>query len=99
MQLKRVREAIALPRFRLRLILTDGSRVERDISDILEGPMFRPLREDEALFRQVRVEGGTVTWPNGADICPDVLIWGGAPPVEEREAPRSLRIGRMPTVA
>ena len=95
MQLKRVREAIPLPGFRLRLILTDGS----DISEVLEGPVFRPLREDEALFRQVRVEGGTVTWPNGADICPDVLIWGGAPPVEEREAPRSLRIGRMPTVA
>ena len=84
MQLKRVRDAIPLEGFR---------------PDLLAESLFGPLREDETLFRRLRVEGGTVTWPNGADICPDVLIWGSAPPPEERESPRSMRIGRTPTPA
>lgn len=28
------------------------------------------------------VERGTLVWPNGADLCPDVLIWSGVPPTE-----------------
>lgn len=38
-------------------------------------PVFEPLRQDPELFRQVRVdqELGTVVWPNGADLDPDVL--------------------------
>ena len=44
------------------------------------------LRRDPGLFRQARVEGGTLVWPNGADLCPDVVIWGGAPP-EDASAP------------
>ena len=37
--------------------------------------MFEPLREDPKLFRQVRVDDelGTIVWPNGADMDPDVL--------------------------
>jgi hypothetical protein len=30
----------------------------------------------------MRVEAGTLVWPNGADLCSDVLIWGGLPPVD-----------------
>jgi hypothetical protein len=32
------------------------------------------------MFSQVRVDYGTVVWPNGADLDPDMLIWGGPPP-------------------
>jgi len=34
--------------------------------------VFREL-QDDAYFRQVRAEGGTVVWPHEQDICPDTL--------------------------
>jgi hypothetical protein len=80
MALLRIHEVKAHEAFKLRLSLTDGSVIERDVSRLLVGPIFEPIRQDPALFAKVRVEGGTVVWPNGADLCPDVLIWGGAPP-------------------
>ncbi len=82
-RLLRIREVAPLEGFRLRLTLTDDSVVERDVSALLRGPIFEPLRQDPGLFRAVRVEGGTVVWPNGADLCPDVLIWNGPPPAKE----------------
>ena len=80
MRLLRIREVEALDGFRLRLMLTDGSTVERDVSGLMIGPVFESLKRDPQSFRRVRAEGGTVVWPNGADLCPDVLIWGGPPP-------------------
>ncbi len=45
-------------------------------------------------LEQVRVEGGTAVWPNGADLCPDVLIWNGPPPAEaDSERIESSRTG------
>lgn len=82
MNLTRIREVVPLEDFRVRLILTDGRTVERDLAPLLVGPVFGPVRSDPAFFRQVRIEAGTLVWPNGADLCPDVLIWGGPPPVE-----------------
>jgi hypothetical protein len=88
--LLRIREVIPGEGFRLRLTLTDGSIVERDITDLLMGPMFETLRNDSVAFQQVKVESGTVVWPNGADLCPDVLIWGGPPPKSSGIPPQSL---------
>ena len=80
MDLLRIRDAEALDGFRLRLTLTDGSVVERDVAHLLVGPVFDAIRQDVALFRAVRAVDGTVVWPNGADLCPDVVIWNGPPP-------------------
>jgi hypothetical protein len=85
MALLRIREVKVLKGFKLKLTLTDGSVIERDVSGLLVGPIFEPIRKDSAVFAKVRVEGGTVVWPNGADLCPDVLIWGGAPPKEGQQ--------------
>ena len=85
MGLLRIREVKVLKGFKLKLTLTDGSVIERDVSGLLVGPIFEPIRKDSAVFAKVRVEGGTVVWPNGADLCPDVLIWGGAPPTEGQQ--------------
>jgi hypothetical protein len=67
---------------RVQLTLTDGRVIERDLGPMLKGPVFSEIRGDRERFQQMRVEGGTLVWPNGADLCPDVLIWGGLPPAE-----------------
>ena len=62
---------------RFRLTFADGNVGHVDLTDKLEaplGPVFEPLRDVE-YFAQVSVdtEIGTVVWPNGADLAPDVL--------------------------
>ncbi len=88
MKLLRVREVEVVEGFRLRLTLTDGSTLERDVAPLMIGPVFEPLKHSPHLFGMARAEGGTVVWPNGADLCPDVLIWDGPPPEETKEAGR-----------
>ena len=90
MSLLRIRSVVPLEGFRLRLTLTDNTVIDRDVSSLLVGPVFDPIRQDMARFREARVEGGTVLWPNGADLCPDVLIWGGPPPQEANAPPAVL---------
>ena len=92
MSLLRIREVLPVEGFRIWLTLTDGSTVERDITDLLVGPMFETIRKDAVAFRQVTVESGTVVWPNGADLCPDVLIWGGPPSMSSAVPPQSLTL-------
>jgi hypothetical protein len=77
----RIRGVETLGGFRVRLSLTDGSTREVDLGPYLNGPVFEPVRTDEAFFQSVRVdqELGTIVWPNGADIDPDVLILGRTP--------------------
>ena len=74
-----------LKRLRLRLTLSNEQIVERDLSDVVSSGLFDELRET-TIFERAFVEGGTVVWPNGADIYPDVLIWGGPPP-EDNNTP------------
>jgi len=77
----RIRSVEPLEGFVLRLGFDDGTTREVDLEDELWGPVFEPLRTDPQLFRQVRVdeELGTIVWPNGADLDPDVLH-GDHPP-------------------
>jgi hypothetical protein len=76
MRLVRIRDAKPLDNYRVQLTLTDGRLIERDRRPMLVGPVFDEIRNDEAKFREMCVEGGTVVWPGSADLCPDVLIWG-----------------------
>ena len=61
--------------YRLYLRFEDGAAGEVDIAVLVEfRGVFAPLR-DKVVFDQVSVDAnlGTVVWPNGADIDPDVL--------------------------
>lgn len=63
--------------FRLAVSFADGSSGMVNLAEWLfcasiDGTVFEPLRE-EVFFRQVFVELGAVTWPNGADPAPDAM--------------------------
>ena len=58
--------------FKIRLVFDDGVEGTVDFADWLEGPVFEPLK-DTSYFARFFVEGGTVVWPNGADIAPETL--------------------------
>lgn len=79
MSLLRVSAVTPLEGFGLRLVLTNGSVVERNVTSVLVGTVFEPVRDHREVFQAARAEHGSVVWPNGADLCPDVLIWNGPP--------------------
>jgi hypothetical protein len=83
----RIRSVVPLDGFSVRLGFTDGSERTFDLTPYLRGPVFEPLKADPAAFRSVQVdpELGTIVWPNGADICPDVLYESLTPVAWEEE--------------
>jgi Protein of unknown function (DUF2442) len=83
----RIKSAEHVSEFTVRLTLTNGSVVERDLARLLVGRVFAPVRKSPRAFAAFRVEGGTLTWPNGADLCPDVILWGGPSPTSKRARP------------
>lgn len=65
---------VPLDGYVVRVSFADGEVRDVDMEPMLDGPVFGPLRE-LGLFRTVTVdpESRTVTWPNGADLDPDVI--------------------------
>jgi len=79
----------------LRLTLSNGDVVERDVEDLLWGGVFEPVRDRPEVFKAVFVDGGTVAWPGNVDIAPETLIWNGpVPPGEPSRPQRRLRLRR-----
>lgn len=58
--------------FRIRLTFHDNLQGTLDFQAWLEGPVFEPLK-DQNSFQQFFIDGGTVVWPNGADVAPETL--------------------------
>lgn len=60
--------------YRLRVSFDDGLTRDLDLEPVLEGELYRPLR-DPAVFAEVSVdpEVHTLVWPSGADFDPAIL--------------------------
>jgi hypothetical protein len=58
--------------YRIHLKFNDGVEKTVDFAQWLSGPVFEPLK-DPAYFQRFFLDGGTITWPNGADIAPETL--------------------------
>ncbi len=76
-----IRSVKPLENFVVRLVFSDGQQKDVDLEPLLRGPIFEPLLRDPELFRAVKVdeELGTIVWPNGADMDPDVLYGSHLP--------------------
>lgn len=58
--------------YRIHVVFSDGVEKTMDFSGWLIGPVFEAVK-DPAMFRRFFLDGGTVAWPNGADVAPETL--------------------------
>jgi hypothetical protein len=86
----RVCAVTPLSNFRALVAFDNNTQREIDLEPYLHGPVFEPIRKEPSVFRSMKIAGGTIAWPNGADIDPDVLFYGLKPAWTEEA--QSVRI-------
>jgi hypothetical protein len=71
---EKLREALPLEGYRLRITFLDGFSGEVDLAPLLdEGPLYEPLR-DLQCFRAVKISRhGVPEWPDDFDLSPGAL--------------------------
>ena len=80
--------------YKIHLMFNDGVESTIDFTQWLHGPVFEPLK-DIGYFQRFFLDGGTVGWPNGADIAPETLYERakseGLPDVELADAEEAAK--------
>ena len=73
--LKDVVEVRPLGGYRVHLRFEDGVEGDLDLGNVIDFKgIFAPLRDEKTFAKvQLHPELGTIVWPNGADLDPDVL--------------------------
>ena len=60
--------------YKVELWFADGLQAVVDLESELYGPMFEPLKDlDKFRLLSFSDELGTIFWPNGADLAPELL--------------------------
>jgi hypothetical protein len=91
--LKDIVSANPLGGYRLHLRFEDGVEGVVDLGSLIHfRGIFAPL-QDPGYFAQVRVDRdlGSVSWPNGADVDPDVLYGHLVPDSDDLVSERTAR--------
>jgi len=70
--LVRVVSAEYVKDYQLRVRFSDGEEKLVDFTRWLHGEVFKPLA-NKRQFKRFFIAGGTLCWPNGADIAPETL--------------------------
>lgn len=77
----RVKKVEYIEGHKLKILFNDNKTKMVDLEEVVKKGkgMFLPLKKLE-YFKQVTVDndGITICWPNGADLCPDVLYEMGS---------------------
>ena len=88
--------------FRFAFAYEDGLTAELDFSSYpgaRQGPMIEALTHEKFLA-QAFIDHGVLTWPNGYDVCPDVLrAWCEAGRILNRDELGTLLAQREATPA
>ena len=71
--MKEIRKITYKSKYVYHITFDDGTNGDMDFEEyIRKGPVFKALK-GVGYFKQATIEGGTISWPNGADIAPETL--------------------------
>lgn len=73
-ELRLIKKVVPTANFELICTFDDNVVKQYDVKPLFKksGPMLEPLRKI-AFFKKVFLEMGAPTWPNGFDICADLI--------------------------
>ncbi len=71
-----VNKAEYLEEYKIRLWFNNGMVKDVDLSDSLNGEIFKPLLDKE-YFKNFTIHFNTIEWKNGADFAPEYLFEKG----------------------
>jgi Protein of unknown function (DUF2442) len=83
--------------FAVHVTFDDDIEATLDFRQWFHGPIFEPLKQTE-YFSRFFLDGGTVAWPNGADVAPEALYEAAVAAQSQgsRSRPMVAREGRAP---
>lgn len=93
----RITGARSMGDFWVRLTLSDGTEVERNVRDLLRGPVFESIVSDRDKFARLRVRRGTLEWPGDIDLDAAVLLWNGPRPHDAAARPKERLVLEHPS--
>lgn len=62
----------AMENYRLLIEFENGEKKVFDVKPYMKHKAFEELKDVEK-FKSVKIDGLSISWENGADICPDEL--------------------------